>query len=138
MCYTHMDKTADTRTMARTYPNMFLFMVVSIPRIFCNHIKKMKKASPVKSQGRLMVQVLPACLQRWIIQWAKYSLSWSKEVQFAYCTPAVMNSPWNLEEQCGVSFPLEKAYLTITLLCFSGHFGQCDSPQVWSTKELVK
>lgn len=48
-----MGKTADTRSMARTYPKVFLFRVVSIPRLLCNHIKMMKKTSPSRISGKV-------------------------------------------------------------------------------------
>lgn len=48
-----MDKTADTRSIARTYAKVFLFGGVSIPRLVCNHINMMKKAAPDKISGQV-------------------------------------------------------------------------------------
>lgn len=106
------------------YPHVFLSRVVFISRLLCNHIKMLRKTSPTKSQERLMVQILLSFLHKSITQWAKYSLSWSKKVWFAYWMSAVLNSSQNMEEQCIMSFTQEKVYLKI--VCLSSYCGQCD------------
>lgn len=48
-----MDKTANTRSMARTFPDVFLSRVVLMPRLLCKHIKVMRKTSPRKVSGKV-------------------------------------------------------------------------------------
>lgn len=60
-----MARAVDTRSVTRTYPKVFLFRMVSVPQLLCNHIKMMERASSSKISGKVNgtnAACSPACM----------------------------------------------------------------------------